>query len=68
MAGYKMRYKVQDMTTGLITTVEAQSHAGAKRMFIARKQPDKGTPLTVWQDEHDASANGMCSERKNMRV
>jgi hypothetical protein len=63
-----MRYKVQDLTTGLIATVEAQSHAGAKRLYIARKQPGKGTPLLVWQDEHDASAVGMCSERKNMRV
>lgn len=68
MAGYKMRYKVQNLDTGRIATVEAQSHAGAKRMYIATKYPDKGTPLRIWPDENDAAALGVVAERKNMRV
>ena len=68
MAGYKMRYKVQNLETGRIATVEAQSHAGAKRIYIATKYPDKGTRLRVWPDERDADEHGIIAERKDMRV
>jgi len=67
MAGYKMRYKVR-YANGQIRTVVAQSHKGAKDIFIARFQPELGTHITVWQDEKDAAEVGITSVVKRMKV
>ena len=61
MAGYKERYKVQNMDNGRIYTYTAQSHVGAKRLFMADKAPDKGTPIKVW-------VMGEPNTKKKMRV
>ena len=54
MAGVKQRYTVQ-YSDGTMRTVVAQSHQGAKKIFVARYQPPPGQSIVIWpQDDKDA--------------
>jgi hypothetical protein len=67
MAGFKIRWKVQWLSTdrvpgdGRIRTYTAQSSQGAKREFICEVKPPKGAKLHVWpMGQHD--------DKRTMRV
>ena len=60
MAGIKQRYKVR-YEDGTIRTVTAQSHLGAKKIFIATYAPPKKAKLVVWPQ-------GDPNDKRNMRV
>ena len=61
MAGMKERYTVRNQDDGTLRTVVAQSHRGAKTLYVIKYDPPMGTPLTVWpQSDQD--------DKRNMRV
>ncbi len=67
MAGFKIRYKVR-FEDGTLRTLTATSHRAAKKTFISRYAPPKGSELIVWPDESDARMVGIASEKRRMRV
>ncbi len=60
MAGNKERYTVQ-FENGTLRSVTAQSHAGAKRTFIATYAPPAGSRIRVWPQSDP-------SDKRNMRI
>jgi hypothetical protein len=61
MAGIKERYSVQFENGRIYSIKGAQSHQGAKKLFIALHRPPAGTKIRVWPQSDP-------SNKKNMRI